>query len=173
MKKGGGKQKGTSFERVLCKALSLWVSDGQREDLYWRSAMSGGRATVAKKKGKDLANVAGDICAVHPDGNALTDTYFIEAKHLASLNYAEFILKDTGKIADYWKKAHEQAAAHRKIPMLILKQNFCPVVAAFPLRRLCIEPLAHIFKRDCTMVFFDDLTASPFQQFMSVRRLLK
>lgn len=28
------KAKGASFERDVCKKLSLWVSDGKREDLY-------------------------------------------------------------------------------------------------------------------------------------------
>jgi hypothetical protein len=51
MRKGGGKQKGSQFERDVCRELSLWVSHGKQEDVYWRSAMSGGRSTVAALKG--------------------------------------------------------------------------------------------------------------------------
>jgi len=47
MRKGGGKAKGASFERDICRRLSLWVSAGKQEDVFWRSAMSGGRSTVA------------------------------------------------------------------------------------------------------------------------------
>ena len=46
MRKGGGKEKGSSFERLVCKRMSMWLSKGERDDLFWRSAMSGGRATV-------------------------------------------------------------------------------------------------------------------------------
>src|SRR5215216_6431446 len=38
--------KGPQWEREVCRALSLWVTNGERVDVFWRSAMSGGRATV-------------------------------------------------------------------------------------------------------------------------------
>ena len=55
MRKGGGKAKGSSFERLICKELSLWITGGEHQDVFWRSAMSGGRSTVAMKKGDKLA----------------------------------------------------------------------------------------------------------------------
>ena len=36
--------KGSEFEREMCKCLSLWWTDSKRDDVFWRSAQSGGRA---------------------------------------------------------------------------------------------------------------------------------
>lgn len=121
MKRGGGKGKGSSFERVICKRLSLWVSRGEDEDLFWRSAISGGRATVAFRKGKNI-RAAGDICAVSPHGHKLTDRYFIECKHVRMLNLDSFLF-GRGNLSAYWSKCVEQALDHRRAPMLIAKQD--------------------------------------------------
>src|ERR1039458_9196081 len=117
-KRGGGKQKGAAFERKICQELSVWVSEGKRKDLYWRSAMSGGRATLGKRRGEDLAHQAGDICAVHPDGHVLTDSYFIECKHYRNLEFDRFLFGE-GKLGKFWKVASAQAESHGRIPMLI------------------------------------------------------
>lgn len=128
MKAGGGKQKGGAFEREVCKALSLWVSHGRREDLYWRSAMSGGRATLGARKGKDLAHQAGDITAVHPDGHALTNHFYIECKHVKNLDFGQFLVKGTGKLAKFWKTCKKEALKHKRQPVIIAKQNGWPIL---------------------------------------------
>ena len=56
-KPGYGKQKGGEYERTVCKKLSLWVSNGTRDDIFWRSAMSGGRATLQRKKGIIISQI--------------------------------------------------------------------------------------------------------------------
>ena len=81
MRKGGGKEKGSAYERAICKRLSLYVSKGKRDDLFWRSAMSGGRATLQAKKGKKAQAQAGDITSIAAEGNKLTSTFMIECKH--------------------------------------------------------------------------------------------
>lgn len=121
-KAGSGKRKGSSFERSVCKHLSLWVTQGKREDVFWRSAMSGGRATVAKKAGRDVRQ-AGDICAVAPEGHKLTDKYYIECKFYRNLRITNFILDGEGKLARFWEEAVEQAKAHNREPILIAKEN--------------------------------------------------
>jgi hypothetical protein len=77
MSNGRSKAKGSSFERDICKRLSLWVSDGEEQDCFWRSAMSGGRSTVANRRGVKLNRQAGDITSTSPEGHALTDKFFI------------------------------------------------------------------------------------------------
>jgi hypothetical protein len=72
--------KGSSFEREMAKQLSLWWSTGSREDLFWRSAGSGGRATQRAKSGKSTANSAGDLMAMDADGQKLLDVVTIELK---------------------------------------------------------------------------------------------
>lgn len=82
MKSKGGK--GSKFERDICKTLSLWWSrdfpSGPREDIFWRTAGSGGRATNRSKKGKTTKNAYGDICALDPIGQPFLDVFAIELK---------------------------------------------------------------------------------------------
>jgi len=122
MKAGRSKSKGSDFERQCCKLLSLWITNGKREDVFWRSAMSGGRATVAKKAGRDVRQ-AGDITAVAPEGHALTDHYYIECKSYKKLDLDSFILDGKGQLAKFWLETIKQAARHKRKPILIAKEN--------------------------------------------------
>jgi len=128
MKSGGGKAKGSAFERDVCKKLSLWVTKNKRDDVFWRSAMSGGRATVAGKKGQGLAHVSGDICATHADGYALIEEIFIECKFYRDLTFAALVTSNSGLIERFWDKAQSQAHQHGKTPVVILKQNQMPAL---------------------------------------------
>lgn len=127
MKAGHGKQKGASFEREICKRLSLWLTNNEKEDVLWRSAMSGGRSTVAFKKGNTLKEQAGDVSAIHPIGHQLTDRFMIEIKFYADLNFIG-LLTGKGNLVKFWQKASEQAAFYNKWPMMIAKQNVQPVI---------------------------------------------
>jgi hypothetical protein len=122
MRKGGGKQKGAQFERDVCRELSLWVSHGKQEDVYWRSAMSGGRSTVAALKGKRLAAQSGDLSCVHEVGYAFASKFIVECKFYADLNFLG-LLTGKGKLMEFWGELLVQAAAYSKLPMLIAKQN--------------------------------------------------
>lgn len=130
MKRGGSKQKGASFEREVCKTLSLWVSDGTAEDLFWRSAMSGGRSTVAAKKGKRLAAQAGDISAVSARGAAITDVFLIECKAYKDMKIANSLFKGTGNLIDFWMKLNKECRKYKRLPMLVFKQNNFPILVA-------------------------------------------
>jgi hypothetical protein len=122
MRKGGGKQKGAAFEREVCRELSLWMSHGKQEDVYWRSAMSGGRSTVAFALGKRFQNQAGDISCISPVGDPLTRRFLIECKSYAKLNFLG-LLTGKGNLIEFWGEALVQAAAYNKLPLLIAKQN--------------------------------------------------
>lgn len=120
------KQKGAHFEREVCKALSLWITRGRKEDCFWRSAMSGGRATFARKTtGDSLSRQAGDICAVSPEGHVLTDNFYIELKHVKDLQI-DRMLEGIGTLWRYWDVAVAEAAHYKRSPMLIAKQNMMP-----------------------------------------------
>jgi len=127
MRKGGGKSKGSSFERDISKRLSLWISHNTQEDVFWRSSQSGGRSTTAFKKGKRFADQAGDICSIHPVGRPLTDKFLLELKHYKDLNFTG-LLTNKGNLVKFWEKAKEQAAQYKKMPMLIAKQNSQPIL---------------------------------------------
>lgn len=72
-------KKGGKFERDLCRQLSVWWSDGQANDWFWRSAGSGAMATVRSRRG-GRQNDAGDLRAMDPQGQGLVDLFCIEAK---------------------------------------------------------------------------------------------
>ena len=122
MRPGGGKQKGSSFERNVCVLLSLWVTKGKHKDVFWRSSMSGGRATIHVARG-GVNRQSGDIAAVRPEGHALTDVFFIECKHVKTLRVERFFIDESGPMWNYWEQCMKQANDHAKRPMLIAKQN--------------------------------------------------
>lgn len=76
--------KGGRFERDICKQLSLWYSKAmfkeERDDLFWRTAGSGARATTRMKENKKTTNSCGDICSLDERSSKLTKNYFFELK---------------------------------------------------------------------------------------------
>lgn len=134
---GKSKQKGASFERSVCRALSQWVTNGERDDLYWRSAMSGGRATFARKTkgidGPSTSHHAGDIVATHELGHVLTNRWYIECKHYKDLKIESGLIKGVGLLSKFWRDTCEQATYHEKFPMLIASQNLMPTLLLVPL----------------------------------------
>lgn len=72
--------KGAGFERELCRTLSRWWSGDERDDIFWRTSQSGGRATTRARKGQLTYGQSADIAAVDPVGSALTNVVAIEAK---------------------------------------------------------------------------------------------
>ena len=73
-------QKGSKFEREICKQLSMWFTKNRRDDIFWRTAGSGARATCRAKQGKMTADSGGDICAIHESGKYLTSNSIWELK---------------------------------------------------------------------------------------------
>ena len=135
MRPGGSKSKGGAFERRVCKALSRWLSEGKQEDLFWRSAMSGGRATVRFKKGKfDVARQVGDVSATGPEGAELTDKFVIECKFLrrGALGLDKLVFGNS-RLLRIWKQLVSLAESVNRLPMLIVKENFRPALVCLPM----------------------------------------
>lgn len=72
--------KGGEFEREISKFLSLWWTNGDRDDVFWRTSASGARATVRAAVFKQTNYEYGDITFTDPVGKALLDLMIIEAK---------------------------------------------------------------------------------------------
>lgn len=72
--------KGGAFERRISRELSLWWSDGEHDDLFWRSSQSGGRATTRSKTGRRTIGQYGDIAATCPESSPLTEVITVECK---------------------------------------------------------------------------------------------
>lgn len=129
-RKGGrGARKGAGFEREVCKALSRWVSGGKAEDLFWRSSMSGGRATVARQRG-GVVRQAGDIVAVHNHKAAFDfiKQWYVECKFYRKVDLDSWLIKGTGRLAKWWKRCRSEANYYERQPMLIVKQNGWPIL---------------------------------------------
>lgn len=151
MKPGGGKAKGAEYERLVCKRLSLWMSRGLRTDLFWRSAMSGGRATVAHKLGRSVSQ-GGDITAVDTRGAPLTDAMLIECKHYGQIDLRGLLPSGPKDgIAAWWWQCQRDAVRQSKLPLLFARcrtaeyvvtnvdgfvfLNVAEPIAIFPARR--------------------------------------
>jgi hypothetical protein len=167
LRPGGGKAKGSAFEREVCKKLSLWLSAGRRDDLLWRSAMSGGRATVRFKQGSTARAQAGDISAIHPLGAILTSRYVIEVKSYRTLNIAASVYRyeeqgiPKGRtLAAFWWRCLHDAKKYDCNPLLIAKENrHAPFVCmteedlhAFELEK---HTIANFYPANCHLVPFD------------------
>jgi hypothetical protein len=72
--------KGRRFEIEIASRLSRWWTDNERDDVFWHTHDSGGRATRRSRAGKSTKNLCGDICATDPIGQPLLDLCVIEAK---------------------------------------------------------------------------------------------
>lgn len=125
MRQGASKAKGANFEREVCRELSEWVSTGKADDLFWRSSMSGGRATLGRKKGVIRENVTGDLVVVATTGlyaeraRCLLAAVAVEAKHLATIGLRSLILANTGPL----RSALDQTAPTLKHPLVVARAN--------------------------------------------------
>ena len=121
--------KGAKFERQISKELSFWWTEGQRDDVFWRTSQSGGRATIRKKQGKNTKNQDGDICATDPIGQPLIDITTIELKvGYNSWNIKEIIdsilREKNSKLEDFFEQCEREAnAQNKKCWCLITRQD--------------------------------------------------
>lgn len=160
MRAGGGHAKGAQFERQVCKELSLWITQGEREDIFWRSAMSGGKATRMKAAGKTAASMAGDIIATDSIGERLLKDFMVECKFYKNLNLNGLLLGLESGINGFWKVALREAKAHGKIPLLIAKQNQFPIMVLTTeegLGLLDIGASVSYHEIDCHLFWFDQI----------------
>jgi hypothetical protein len=143
-------KKGGQFEREICKVLSLWWSDDKREDLFWRTAGSGARATVRRKQGKKTADATADVMATHESSKPLTRVCCFELKRGFSSKHKIVKNKKTKKqsvkkvayglevlsildkqpkhkepvLIEWWKKLeYERKATKRRFSFLIFRRD--------------------------------------------------
>lgn len=72
--------KGSPFERETLKTLSLWWSEGEEDDIFWRTPGSGARATNRSKRTITTSNAYGDLAASDERGVAFTQLCVVEMK---------------------------------------------------------------------------------------------
>jgi len=122
------KGKGSGFEREISKMLSHWWSGGERDDIFWRSSQSGGRATTRSKAGLRTAGSYGDITALHDSGIPLLRFFCIELKrgYTADIDILDILdsKKAVPQLIGFWRKAEEdRASARSAYSLLIFKRD--------------------------------------------------
>jgi len=128
-------RKGSTWERIVCRRLSLWISDGDDEDVFWRTHGSGGRATRrGKMRGKSqLQFQQGDIglqkqlSKTHPAIQFLTK-FVVEIKFYKDLHLADIVYHRRSLLLKFWRKLIIESYKYKKNPMLIAKQNNYPAI---------------------------------------------
>lgn len=133
MKKGGGSAKGSDFERLVCKQLSLWWSDGKNDDIFWRTAGSGARATNRAKQAKSTVAGHGDILAYHSDGEPLLRLFCFELKRGYNFDLLCLLKGTKGDIKTFWEQTVRSAEnAGSDYPALIWKPDRQPCLFFAP-----------------------------------------
>jgi len=137
-RKSRGKGKGSSFERRICKMLGLWWSEGKRDDIFWRTSNSGGRATVRKKKAQDTFGQEGDVQATDPIGQPLIDLCTIEVKcGYGRSSIIDIVDRPMSSAVQIWERWLEQASRESRDTgrwMLITKADRREVMIFLSLR---------------------------------------
>lgn len=122
---GNPKTKGGDFERKIAKKLSLWFTNGERDDIFWRTQSSGGRFTQRAKNNQNTENQGGDITFTDPIGKPLIDFWNLELKKgYSKTNLLNHI--DSNKNTEFeslWNQCLNDADKCNKEPMLILKRD--------------------------------------------------
>ena len=121
-------KKGQNFERDQCRLWSLWWTDGERDDVFWRTIGSGARATTRSKKGITTKNSYGDMAALDTEGQPLTDYFLFEFKRgytgTSFLDYIDMKDRKKAELINFWMKAEEDREnSGRAFTILILRRN--------------------------------------------------
>lgn len=138
-RKRKGSQKGPGYERSFCKQLGMWWTNGKRDDIFWRTASSGARATMRAKKGLRTADSYGDVKAESIIGKPLTKDCLFSLKRgytgkkgKKSLKWACLLdlidkpdnLATIPAITKWWEEAMRVAiGAGRKKCFLVFKRD--------------------------------------------------
>lgn len=127
--------KGSSFEREVSRILSLWWSNNERDDVFWRNR------TRITSKTPNAERQLGDLIAIRNSGMVLTQVFNIEVKRGYSKTKKGKKVKNIpwdlldlidGKqhtFLDFWEQTTTDAAISERLPMLIFKRDYhVPVV---------------------------------------------
>jgi len=103
--------KGSSFERDIARAFSLWWTNGEHDDVFWRVLGSGGRATRKSRTGKNVAHASfGDLEATDPSAFPFTSLVVVEIKRGYGRWAFEDVLDNPVSKTQPWAKFHEQVS---------------------------------------------------------------
>jgi hypothetical protein len=120
MKKGGGKAKGSGYERTICRYLTKWLAGVETPYYFYRSPSSGAVATVTRSE-----NISGDIISVKNEADFFTALFSIEIKtgYKDADFFQHFKEVKNDVIKDFWLQCCLDSHRANKHPMLIFKKT--------------------------------------------------
>jgi hypothetical protein len=165
MRPGGGKQKGSAFERQVGAQLSAWVAGGDEKQLI-RTVLSGGW----KRAASDWRQV-GDLASNGPAGEQFRRVFAVECKRYRVLDWWAWWLWDGVRAREgaevlpaWWARHWEQCQPHGLVPLLVCQANRRPVMGILPDGGAWVSafPNGVVFRRHDAVVFpLADLLALP------------
>ena len=156
--------KGQDFERQISRTLSLWWTNGERDDIFWRN-----RVKITSKT-PNAERQLGDITTVHTIGIPFVEVFNVELKAGYSKTRAKQAIKNNeernkkraekGKapvplsvkntpwdlleiidskstnltIVKFWEQCKSDAELSGRIPLLIFKRDFHEPVACIDMK---------------------------------------
>ncbi len=138
--------KGEDFEREQCRYLSMWWTEGRRDDVFWRNRR---RITYKDPSGK---HQLGDVMSMDPEGLPLVETFNIELKRGYSktrkgkrvknvpwdvLDLIDYITSSERNVfLEFWRQTLDDARLSNRSPMLIFKRDYHSPVVCVDLKTL-------------------------------------
>lgn len=118
-------EKGFGFERKLAVIFSKWWTEGERDDIFWRTEGSGSRATSRAKRGKKTRYQYGDMTFTDPIGQPLIEAFNFEFKNYKTYDLLSvFAQTDPNKSwLVMWTETLVDAKLSSREPILITKKN--------------------------------------------------
>jgi hypothetical protein len=126
MRKGGGSVKGSVQERKLCREFSLWFSNGQADDWFWRTQGSGSRQTTRQRNNKTINKYdCGDMKYDRPEGMPLVKHLNFEFRFRAKLEMLSVFYRTDPcySFVSWWAKSCMESEQSDRIPVLVTKVN--------------------------------------------------
>ena len=134
--------KGSEFERTVAKQLGLWWTQNDpepRDDIFWRTSQSGGRATTRAKQGKTTANAQGDLTFTDPVGAPFIEKFLLELKRGYSNDVSVLSILDgkqkNSTLLQFWQQAErDRLVSGRDWSLLVFKRDRRSVCVMFEWR---------------------------------------
>lgn len=117
--------KGGDFEREISAKFSLWWTNEVRDDIFYRTDGSGGRATTRRKSKKTTAYQDGDMSFTDPIGEPLIKAWNVEMKTgYGKWSFLDKLDSRQKKITfeKFWEQTVEDAVASGREPVLIFRR---------------------------------------------------
>jgi len=113
--------KGGDFEREISKSLTVWLTGKEKPYAYWRMPGSGSLSTIHEQN----KNLSGDITAILPEAEFLTNSFSIECKtgYPQTSFWQHFGRVKNFNIEIFWRQAFEDSSRAGKHPMLIYRKK--------------------------------------------------